>query len=210
MWERTTSRCRTANRCNWARLNQSSMSFIMRIPLRQRGSRAASMHFVKVQGDNARPNGRTRYWYALPPKVILRYFLWYERMDMWKYASLRSIVTNQSLDLICGTICLKVNILNLSCLTSWVNLSHSELKDRKWDATPHPSLELWNTGCKTRFPCWSEVHILWPLSLTELSLLVRGGKSTKIFYSSKSTITLITFYLSTSKITSLKIYSSKK
>ncbi len=37
----------------------------------------------------------------------------------------------------------------------------------------------------------------------------RGGKSTKIFYSSKSTITLLKFYLSTSKSSSLKIYSSK-
>ncbi len=37
----------------------------------------------------------------------------------------------------------------------------------------------------------------------------RGGKSTKIFYSSKSTITLLKLYLSTSKSTSLKIYSSK-
>ncbi len=35
----------------------------------------------------------------------------------------------------------------------------------------------------------------------------RGGKSTKIFYSSKSTITVIQFYLS--KSTSLKIYSIK-
>ncbi len=50
--------------------------------------------------------------------------------------------------------------------------SRSELEDLKWGATPHPSLELWNTVCKARFPCWSEVHILWPLSLTELSLLV--------------------------------------
>ncbi len=41
------------------------------------------------------------------------------------------------------------------------------------------------------------------------SQICRGGKSTKIFYSSKSTITLLKFYLSTSKSTSLKIYSSK-
>ncbi len=41
------------------------------------------------------------------------------------------------------------------------------------------------------------------------TLQSRGGKSTKIFYSSKSTITLLKFYLSTSKSTSLKIYSSK-
>ncbi len=50
------------------------------------------------------------------------------------------------------------------------------------------------------------------LLLTEESLCLyigRGGKSTKIFYSSKSTITLMKFYLSTSKSTSLKIYSSK-
>ncbi len=32
----------------------------------------------------------------------------------------------------------------------------------------------------------------------------QSGKSTKIFYSSKSTITLLKFYLSTSKSTSLK------
>ncbi len=44
------------------------------------------------------------------------------------------------------------------------------------------------------------------LSLSDID---RGGKSTKIFYSSKSTITLLKFYLSTSKSTSLKIYSSK-
>ncbi len=44
---------------------------------------------------------------------------------------------------------------------------------------------------------------------TANTLFTRGGKSTKIFYSSKSTITLLKFYLSTSKSTSLKIYSSK-
>ncbi len=42
-----------------------------------------------------------------------------------------------------------------------------------------------------------------------ICVCVRGGKSTKIFYSSKSTITLLKLYLSTSKSTSLKIYSSK-
>ncbi len=48
------------------------------------------------------------------------------------------------------------------------------------------------------------------LALFDLIIhLCRGGKSTKIFYSSKSTITLLKFYLSTSKSTSLKKYSSK-
>ncbi len=48
-----------------------------------------------------------------------------------------------------------------------------------------------------------------PLTLLFRYVMARGGKSTKIFYSSKSTITLLKFYLSTSKSTSLKIYSSK-
>ncbi len=55
---------------------------------------------------------------------------------------------------------------------TWTAWRSSELEDLKWDATPHPSLELWNTCCKARFPCWSEVQMIWPLSLTELSLLV--------------------------------------
>ncbi len=45
--------------------------------------------------------------------------------------------------------------------------------------------------------------------LQHFTIIGRGGKSTKIFYSSKSTITLLKFYLRTSKSTSLKIYSSK-
>ena len=36
---------------------------------------AASTHFVKVRGESARPKGRTRYWYAFPPKANLRNFL---------------------------------------------------------------------------------------------------------------------------------------
>src|SRR4029434_3713187 len=40
---------------------------------------------------------------------------------------------------------------------------------------------------------------------TQLSPLNRGVKSTEMLYSSKSTITLMKFYLSTSKITHLKI-----
>ncbi len=63
----------------------------------------------------------------------------------------------------------------VSKLTFWTWVSgwkRSELEGLKWDATLHPSLELWNTSCKIRFPCWSEVHILWPLSPTELLFLV--------------------------------------
>ncbi len=63
------------------------MEFIMRIPWNRRGTRAASVHFLNVRGDNARLNGRTRYWYALPPKANLRNLLWHGRIDKWKYAS---------------------------------------------------------------------------------------------------------------------------
>ncbi len=146
----------------------------MRIPWSRRSTRAASTHFVKVRGDNARPNGRTRYWYALPPKANLRNWHW----DLsWQTSPRIWSVTRF-----------------VSKLTFWTWAAwriRSELEDPKWDATLHPSLELWNTGCKTRFPCWSEVHILWPLSLTELLFPVplpdpAGGppwwKTPHIFY----------------------------
>ncbi len=83
-----------------------------------------------------------------------------------KYSSLRSIVTNQSSDLMWHNLS-QSNILNLSCMTESFRTRRS-----KMGRNPHPSLELWYTSCKTWFPCWSEVHILCPLSLTELSLLV--------------------------------------
>ncbi len=57
-----------------------------------------------------------------------------------------------------------------------------------------------------------ENNTIFPIMTDEVVRYIptfRGGKSTKIFYSSKSTITLLKFYLSTSKSTSLKIYSSK-
>ncbi len=80
------------------------------------GARAASMHLVKVRGERARPNGRTRYWNASPPKTNLRNFLWEGMMETWKYASFRSIVTNQSSDLIWLTMIGIVSILNLNLL----------------------------------------------------------------------------------------------
>ncbi len=39
------------------------------------GASTASTTFVNVRGESARPKGRTRYWYALPPKANLRNFL---------------------------------------------------------------------------------------------------------------------------------------
>ncbi len=51
--------------------------------------------------------------------------------------------------------------------------------------------------------------VLRPAHQGHLFIFTRGGMSTKIFYSSKITFTFIKFYLSTSKSTSLKIYSSK-
>ncbi len=54
-----------------------------------------------------------------------------------------------------------------------------------------------------------ETFLVHKILVSELKVMFRGGKSTKILYSSKSTITLLKFYLSTSKSTSLKIYSNK-
>ncbi len=135
----------------------------MRIPWSRRGTRAASTHFVKERGDNARLNGRTRYWYALSPKANLRNFLWHGRMDMCPCGL--SWQTSPRI----WSVAQFVSKLTFWTWAAW--RSRSELEDLKWDATPHPSLELWNKGCKTWFPCWSKVHISWPFSLTELSLL---------------------------------------
>ncbi len=61
-----------------------------------------------------------------------------------------------------------------------------------------------------KFKVHIELSKLCDFSKSQIGVIIRGGKSTKIFYSSKNTITLMKLYLSTSKITSLKIYSSKK
>ncbi len=84
-----------------------------------------------------------------------------------------------------------------------------------------------NVFCKSSQGFHTLLLVFWPIASMQISsravmfwgcrwatrtfnsLQSRGGKSTKIFYSSKSTITLLKFYLSTSKSTSLKIYSSK-
>ncbi len=116
----------------------------------------------KCGGDNTRPNGRTQYWYALPPKANLRNFLWFGRMRPWDL----SWQTSPWI----WSVAWFVSKLTFWTWTAW--RSRSELEDLKWDTIPHPSFELWNTGCKAWFPWWSEVDIRWPLSLTELALLV--------------------------------------
>ncbi len=62
---------------------------------------------------------------------------------------------------------------------------------------------------KEAFALQGMIFFLQTLLSKMVNICSRGGKSTKILYSSKSTITLLKFYLSTSKSTSLKIYSSK-
>lgn len=62
-----------------------------------------------------------------------------------------------------------------------------------------------------RLDYWQIQNIFYSVTATASRLWSgsRGGRSTKIFYSSKSTITLIKFYLSTSKITNSKNYFKK-
>lgn len=85
------------------------------MPWSRRGARVASMHLVKVHGDKARSKERTQKWYASAPKANLRNILCSGKISMWKYASFRSIVTNQSLDWICGTMSLTVCNLASFC-----------------------------------------------------------------------------------------------
>ncbi len=68
VWARTASRCWTVISSEGANINQTSMWLSMQMPWSHRGARAASTLFEKVRGESARPKGRTRYWYALPPK----------------------------------------------------------------------------------------------------------------------------------------------
>lgn len=63
-----------------------------------------------------------------------------------------------------------------------------------------------------QLPCldyWQILNILYSVTASRLWSGFRGGSSTKIFYSSKSTMTLIKFYLSTSKITDSKNHFKK-
>ncbi len=78
----------------------------------------------------------TRYWYALPPKVNLRNFLWYGRMDMWKYASLNIVKTSPRIWPVARF------VSKLTFEWTWAAWrSRPELEDLRWNATPHPSLE---------------------------------------------------------------------
>jgi len=42
-------------------------------------------YLVNNKGDSARPKGRTRYWYASPPKANLRTLLWFWRICIWNH-----------------------------------------------------------------------------------------------------------------------------
>ncbi len=90
----------------------------MWIPWSRSGAKAAQ--FVKVRGESARPKGRIG---KLNPQAKLRKSLWWGRMEKWKYAYFRSIVTTQSSDLVWDTTCLIERILNFSRMTeqfSWL------------------------------------------------------------------------------------------
>ncbi len=93
-------------------------------------------------------------------------------------------------------VCSNVNILEKYITQqdeSWSHAQKSCTRYSSWIARNALNCQLTQKSC-TRYSSW---------------IASRGGKSKKILYSSKSTITLLKFYLSTSKSTSLKIYSSK-
>ncbi len=86
---------------------------------------------------------------------------------MWKYASLRSIVTTNP-------------PIGSETQSSWLSTfwtckiwgSGSIREDLKLDATPHPSWEPENTGCNSLTLCLAGEHVLWPLCPAELATLV--------------------------------------
>ncbi len=84
-------------------------------------------NIVKVRGDNTRPNGRTQYWYALPQKRTSGTFCDSEECVLEIYRDKPG-----PLDLICGMICFKVNILNLNCMTE----SFRTRRSKNWPQYP--------------------------------------------------------------------------
>ncbi len=80
------------------------------------GARAASMHLVKVRGERARPNGRTRYWNASPPESKSQELPVRRNDGNMEVASFRPIVANQSSDMIWLTMVGIVSILNDSTI----------------------------------------------------------------------------------------------
>ncbi len=111
---------------------------------------------------------------------------------------------------LCVCACVCVCVCVRMCVRMRVRLTLKRLFEAKW----HVSVAQIQKKCPSTSLIFILLRCLWLIILITdfenvTSPNARGGKSTKIFYSSKSTITLLKFYLSTSKSTSLKIYSSK-
>src|SRR4029434_5058733 len=72
-------------------------------------------------------NGSALNWYAIPPNANLRYLrcLWW--IGMWKYASFKSIVINQSFSLMNCTSRCGVSILNRSGMSALFNTRRSNI-----------------------------------------------------------------------------------
>ncbi len=132
----------------------------MRMPWSHRGASAVSTHFVKVRGESGRLTGRTRYWYALPPKAHLRNVLWWGRMEMGSKCLL-----DLTSDLVWDM--LKESILNFSRMFERFSWLRSKI-----GCNPPSFLETMKYGCRTRTLCREEGPPWWPRSSIECSLLV--------------------------------------
>ncbi len=83
------------------------------IPFCFMGARTVSMHWLNVRGASDMPKGRTRNSNILPSKLNLRKRQCPCQMGIWKYASLRSMVINQSPAVMACLTLGTVNILHL-------------------------------------------------------------------------------------------------
>lgn len=140
----------------------------MRLPWSCKGASVASIYFIYMWCDKARPNGR-----VFEPNVNLSNFLFSGKISISKYASFRTIFTNQSLDWIWDTIILIVNILNLYVLKKRFK------RQSKIGCNPPSSLGTKITDCNTlnwqvkRQTLWlRREHVLWPLSPAEFATCV--------------------------------------
>ena len=109
----------------------------------------------------------------------------------------------------------------ISCLVNFQLISSkSPHSVQRWSFWTYLAMggPIWQTqrGDLGDITIWSKISCLVNFQLISSKsphsvqpVLVRGGKSTKKIYSSKSTVTLMKFYSSKSKSTGVKIYSSK-
>lgn len=90
-----------------------------KIPSFLRWAATTEWHFVQTPDAVERPNGSTMYRKWCPATTNQRYLLWFQLTQVWKYASYRSRVMNNSMNKSKGIMVARVNIWSRNI---WMNL----------------------------------------------------------------------------------------